>query len=495
MSELSIHASFDQPVIHATFEGPALNAQFPNAPVNIENSISAQLPLSFDPQMGELSIPPATADDDGYLTKEDWTEFNSKAAGNHTHPAADITFTPSGDLESENVQDAIDELNADKASNEDLTAHTNNTNNPHGVTAVQVPFSDNALTDPLSATEVDGALKELRTRTNTINTTLPNKADLVGGVIPTAQIPAIAITEFLGAVADESAMLALTGQRGDWCIRQDTSMAYILITEDPTQAANWIAIPHPQSPVLSVNGQTGVVVLNKADVGLGNVDNTSDANKPVSTAQASADAAVQAYAIQRGNHTGTQLASTISDFAATVRAVVLTGLDLTSAAAITAADTVLSALGKLQKQITDLGSSKQNVPNISLSTPAAPTATTSATLVHMGLALSFTPTGTRMKISITGRLRSSGAGASITSQMAYGTGTAPVNGAAQTGTLLGASISAVEPTGVNTAYFPVTMIYVATGLTPGTTYWVDVCLSTSGGTAIIANLSTVIEDI
>lgn len=34
----------------------------------------------------------------------------------------------------------------------------------------------------------------------------------------------------------------------------------------------------------SVNGQTGVVVLNKTDIGLGNVDNTSDVNKPISTA-------------------------------------------------------------------------------------------------------------------------------------------------------------------------------------------------------------------
>lgn len=41
------------------------------------------------------------------------------------------------------------------------------------------------------------------------------------------------------------------------------------------------------SPV--INTPTGIV---KADVGLGNVDNTSDANKPVSTAQAAADTAV-----------------------------------------------------------------------------------------------------------------------------------------------------------------------------------------------------------
>jgi hypothetical protein len=40
--------------------------------------------------------------------------------------------------------------------------------------------------------------------------------------------------------------------------------------------------------VTSVAGRTGAVTLVKGDVGLGNVDNTSDANKPVSTAQATA---------------------------------------------------------------------------------------------------------------------------------------------------------------------------------------------------------------
>lgn len=38
----------------------------------------------------------------------------------------------------------------------------------------------------------------------------------------------------------------------------------------------------------SVAGKTGVVTLTKADVGLGNVDNTSDVNKPVSSAQLTA---------------------------------------------------------------------------------------------------------------------------------------------------------------------------------------------------------------
>jgi hypothetical protein len=50
--------------------------------------------------------------------------------------------------------------------------------------------------------------------------------------------------------------------------------------------------------------------VTKAEVGLGNVDNTSDADKPVSTAQGIANTADRA----RANHTGTQLAATISDF-------------------------------------------------------------------------------------------------------------------------------------------------------------------------------------
>lgn len=37
-------------------------------------------------------------------------------------------------------------------------------------------------------------------------------------------------------------------------------------------------------PVTSVAGKAGAVTLTKSDVGLGNVDNTSDANKPLSTA-------------------------------------------------------------------------------------------------------------------------------------------------------------------------------------------------------------------
>jgi hypothetical protein len=60
------------------------------------------------------------------------------------------------------------------------------------------------------------------------------------------------------------------------------------------------------SPVDSVNGHTGAVVLSKSDIGLGSVDNTSDADKPVSTAtQTALDAkANNAHAHVFGDVTG-----------------------------------------------------------------------------------------------------------------------------------------------------------------------------------------------
>lgn len=49
----------------------------------------------------------------------------------------------------------------------------------------------------------------------------------------------------------------------------------------------------PPYPVTSVAGRTGAVTLTKSDVGLSNVDNTSDVNKPISTAtQAALDSKV-----------------------------------------------------------------------------------------------------------------------------------------------------------------------------------------------------------
>jgi hypothetical protein len=103
----------------------------------------------------------------------------------------------------------------------------------------------------------------------TLATSLAAKADLVAGVVPTSQIPAIAISDYLGAVDSQSAMLALTGQRGDWCLRTDTGAVgqWILSGDTASSLGNWVQITVPAAPVQSVNGQTGVIVLGASDVG------------------------------------------------------------------------------------------------------------------------------------------------------------------------------------------------------------------------------------
>jgi len=62
-------------------------------------------------------------------------------------------------------------------------------------------------------------------------------------------------------------------------------IVYALDTEEFGTIKNGVLIWRKfESSIISVNGKTGVVNLNKADIGLNNVDNTSDLNKPVSNA-------------------------------------------------------------------------------------------------------------------------------------------------------------------------------------------------------------------
>lgn len=106
-----------------------------------------------------------------------------------------------------------------------------------------------------------------KTQLGNLETNLANKADLVGGVIPNSQIPSIAITEFLGEVADEPEMLLLTGEKGDWAIRVDTGSMWILTGNTSSSLDNWLDVPTPPSGVISVNGYQGIVVLTYSDVG------------------------------------------------------------------------------------------------------------------------------------------------------------------------------------------------------------------------------------
>lgn len=108
----------------------------------------------------------------------------------------------------------------------------------------------------------------------------------VTGTLGTNQLPPLAINDTF-PVADQASMLALNAQRGDIAIRTDVSKSFILSSDSPSTLADWKELVSTGA-VLSVAGKTGAVTLAKDDVGLGNVDNTSDVSKPVSTAQQTA---------------------------------------------------------------------------------------------------------------------------------------------------------------------------------------------------------------
>jgi hypothetical protein len=103
--------------------------------------------------------------------------------------------------------------------------------------------------------------------------------------------------------------------------------------------------------VSSVNGKTGVVALSKSDVGLDSADNTSDVNKPVSAAQATALSAKEPT-IAADDVTKFWSGTKVwRDLATDVRASVLTGLSTTTNSVTLATDSVLAAIGKLQAQL------------------------------------------------------------------------------------------------------------------------------------------------
>jgi hypothetical protein len=187
-------------------------------------------------------------------------------------------------------------------------------------------------------------------------TATTDASQLVTGTLPDARLSAnIArtsdVSAAVAAVVDAAPASLDTLKELAAALGNDASFA--------TTVTNTLATKAPiNNPTFT--GTVGGIT--KSMVGLGNVDNTSDANKPVSTAQAAADAAVasaaavdatskanaaQAAAVQRANHTGTQTASTISDFntAASAAAPVQSVAGRTGAVTIAAAD--VSGLGSL----------------------------------------------------------------------------------------------------------------------------------------------------
>ena len=150
---------------------------------------------------------------------------------------------------------------------------------------------------------------------------------------------------------------------------------------------------------------------------------------------------------------------------------------------------------KVLSQIDDTGkvtafAAQAGAGAIAQSSPANPSGTTDLTGKMMGLAGTITPVTTgRILLMISGTIFNATAiadGAQV--QLRHGTGSAPANGDALTGTAVGGLQKYIAATTAQKAPFAISVI--VTGLSLATAHWLDVGLAAiTGGTASLTDLS------
>lgn len=121
-----------------------------------------------------------------------------------------------------------------------------------------------------------------------------------------------------------------------------------------------------------------------------------------------------------------------------------------------------------------------------VATPSGPGSTSSYTMQGLGKLLTPTTTG-RVLVTVSGYTFNGTnvtAGAGIAYHINYGTGSAPVNGAAVTGTTINQTQASGNSTTTTSGdnIMPFSTTAFVTGLTIGTTYWFDIAAIANGST-------------
>ena len=237
-----------------------------------------------------------------------------------------------------------------------------------------------------------------------------------------SQVPNIAIVEYLGTVNSQAAMLALTGQQGDWCIRSDLGTTWVITGSNPAVIGSWTQLSYPTAPVTSVNTQTGAVSLSYSDVG---------------AAPATTGSSIL-YANGSGGFSNVTVGSGLSFAGGTLAASAASGTVTTVS--------VVSANG-----LAGTVANASSTPAITLST------TVSGLLKGDGTAISAATAGTDYQSAITATGILKGAGSGTVSSAVSGTDYAPGTSALATGILKSTtSTGALAIAVVGTDYAPAT---------------------------------------
>jgi hypothetical protein len=208
-----------------------------------------------------------------------------------------------------------------------LTGHIADTANPHGTTATQLGLG--AVENKSSAT-IRGEITSTNVTTALGFTPLANSAT-------TDAVSEGATNQYFTMARVRSA--TLTGL--------STATNAVIAATDTVLAA----FGKLQAQLTGHIGSTGASHGNVTAAGAAGFMTGADKTKLDGIATGATANSADATLLARANHTGTQLAATISDFASGVIAQVLTGLSTATATAVAATDSILVAIGKLQAQV------------------------------------------------------------------------------------------------------------------------------------------------